>query len=100
MHFFNKTSISVNDAFWYIEEENAWWNQFSKEHLSITGAFRENMCDTEQTAIAAALMARYMLSKQAKSEYADTIERALYNDVLCAAADNLPKEEMESDHMV
>lgn len=93
MQFFNKTNIAIKDAFWYIEEENVWWEQLSKEQLSLTGAFRENVCDIEQTAIASALMARYMLSKQAKGEYADTMERALYNDVLCAAADALAKEE-------
>lgn len=93
MQFFNKINISVNDAFWYIEEENAWWEQFSKEQLSLTGAFRENVCGTEQTAIASALMARYMLSKQAKGEYADIMERALYNDILCAATDSLQEEE-------
>ena len=93
MQFFDKTNVRIQDTFWYAEEENAWWEQFSKEQLSITGAWRTEAYHTEQTAIASALMARYQLTKQAKAEYADSMERVLYNDMLCAAANGMQSEE-------
>lgn len=93
MYFCKLNNIKMQDALWYVEEKNIWWEQLAKEQLSVTGGFAEISEKSAQTSVASALMARYMLSEQVKGEYADTMERALYNDILCAAADGMKQGE-------